>query len=109
MRPIHVAMSWSTPFVTRPHWDSRADSLSGNTVEDRAAGYSQLAHLGLLRVAVVGYLSRQPCLMTRSKVKKKTTQNKYCQISNRTKYTDNLVLDEGKREQIRDIPTKDNI
>jgi hypothetical protein len=65
MRPIHVAMSWSTPFVTRPHWNSRTDSLSGNTVEDRAAGCSQLALLGLLRVAVVGYLSRQPCLMIR--------------------------------------------
>lgn len=45
---------------------------------------------------------------SRSKVKTKTTQNKYCQISNRTKYTDNLVLDEEKREQIRNISTEDN-
>jgi hypothetical protein len=35
---------------------------------------------------------------SRSKVKKKKTRNKYCQISNRTKYTDNLVLG-GRREE----------
>lgn len=68
-------------------------------VEGRAAACSQLTLLRILRTAVVEYLSRQPCLMMRStKVEKKTTQNQYCQISNRTKYTDNLVLDERIKE-----------
>jgi hypothetical protein len=37
-------------------------------------------------------------VFSRPKVKKKTTQNKYARLVNRTKYTDNLVLDERRKE-----------
>jgi hypothetical protein len=56
--------------------------------------------LRLLRIAAVGYLSRQPSMLRflDPRLKRKRHKTNIARLVNGTKYTDNLILDERRKE-----------
>jgi hypothetical protein len=92
---------------TNPCGNATVNGTAGQIFS--SAQYYRLRSPGLLRFAVVGYLSRQQCLMIHSldpMLKRKRHRTSIARLVNRTKYTDNLVLDERRKENNQGYPNR---